>query len=354
MPPTQRPKSKSRNITLSDVARELGISKATVSLAINRNPLVATKTREKILKKVEELGYVYNRGAAGLSTGQSRIIGLAVHDITNPYFSEVCAAIESILSQNGRMSFLCNTNESLERQRRFFNTLVEHSADGMILCPAAGTGMESLQPLLSRGIPTVLLTRDVEGAQLDFVGNDETRSLKLVTEHLIRLGHRRIAMLGGGQQTSTSEKRRAGYLRAMQENDISVDPALFIDCDTNPQAAEEAIPRILAQSDRPSAIACYTDQLALGAISGLYRLGLRPGTDIAVVGCDDIPEASRAYVKLTTARIQKWVIGQTAAKLLIKRVADPNLPLQRVILAPELIVRNSCGSAGGDTEYRNR
>ena len=104
--------------------------------------MVATKTREKILNKIEELGYVYNRGAAGLSTGQTRIIGLAVHDITNPYFSEVCAAIESVLSQNDRMSFLCNTNESLERQRRFFKTLVEHSADGMILCPAAGTDMD--------------------------------------------------------------------------------------------------------------------------------------------------------------------------------------------------------------------
>lgn len=348
MNPTQKSKSKSRNITLSDVARELGVSKATVSLAINSNPLVAKKTREKILKKVEELGYVYNRGAAGLSTGQSRIIGLAVHDITNPYFSEVCAAIESILSQNGRMAFLCNTNESLERQRRFFTTLVEHSADGMILCPAAGTDMESLRPLLSRSIPTVLLTRDVEGAELDFVGNDETLSLKMVTEHLIRLGHRRIAMLGGGQQTSTSHKRRAGYFLAMQENDISVDPALVIDCDTNPQAAEEAVSRILARSDRPSAIACYTDQLALGAISGLYRLGLKPGKDIAVVGCDDIPEASRAYVQLTTARIQKWVIGQTAAKLLIKRVSDPDLPLQRVILTPELIIRNSCESAKSD------
>jgi len=345
MNPTQKSKSKSRNITLNDVARELGVSKATVSLAINSNPLVAKKTREKILKKVEELGYVYNRGAAGLSTGQSRIIGLAVHDITNPYFSEVCAAIESILSQNGRMAFLCNTNESLERQRRFFTTLVEHSADGMILCPAAGTDMESLRPLLSRSIPTVLLTRDVEGAELDFVGNDETLSLKMVTEHLIRLGHRRIAMLGGGQQTSTSYKRRAGYFLAMQENDISVDPALVIDCDTNPKAAEEAISRILAQSDRPSAIACYTDQLALGAISGLYRMGLKPGKDIAVVGCDDIPEASRAYVQLTTARIQKWVIGQTAAQLLIKRVSNPDLPLQRVILAPELIIRNSCESA---------
>jgi LacI family transcriptional regulator len=223
-------------------------------------------------------------------------------------------------------------------------TLVEHGADGMILCPAAGTDMASLRPLLNRGIPTVLLTRDVEGAELDFVGNDETLSLNLVTEHLIRLGHRRIVMLGGGQQTSTSHKRRNGYFRAMEANGISVDPALVIDCDTNPQAAEEAIPHILAQSDRPSAIACYTDQVALGAISGLCRLGLKPGEDIAVVGCDDIPEARRAYVRLTTARIQKWVIGQTAANLLIKRISDPDLPLQRVILAPELIIRNSCGS----------
>jgi LacI family transcriptional regulator len=340
----QRPKSKSRNITLSDVARELGVSKATVSLAINGNPLVAKKTREKILKKVEELGYVYNRGAAGLSTGKTLIIGLAVHDITNPYFSEVCAAIESILSQNGRISFLCNTNESLERQRRFFTTLVEHSADGMILCPAAGTDLESLQPLLRRGIPTVMLTRDVEGAELDFVGNDEALSLKLATEHLIRLGHRRIGMLGGGQQTSTSQKRRAGYFLAMEENDISVDPAFVVDCDTNPQAAEETIQRVLARSNRPSAIACYTDQVALGAISGLYRMGMKPGKDIAVVGCDDIPEASRAYVQLTTARIQKWEIGETAANLLIKRVSNPDLLLQRVILAPELIIRNSCGS----------
>ena len=340
----QRPRSKSRNITLSDVAGELGVSKATVSLAINGSPLVATKTREKILNKIEELGYVYNRGAAGLSTGQTRIIGLAVHDITNPYFSEVCAAIESVLSQNDRMSFLCNTNESLERQRGFVTTLVEHSADGMILCPAAGTDLASLQPLIRRGIPTVLLTRDIEGAEFDYVGNDDTLSLNLVTEHLIRLGHRRIAMLGGGQQTSTSHKRRAGYFRAMEENDISVDPALVIDCDTNPKAAEEAIPHILAQSDRPSAIVCYTDQLALGAISGLYSMGLKPGKDIAVVGCDDIPEARRAYVQLTTARIQKWAIGETAANLLIKRVSDPDLPSQRVVLAPELIIRKSCGS----------
>ncbi|MGD1973268.1 MAG: LacI family DNA-binding transcriptional regulator [Desulfobacterales bacterium] len=344
MNPNQRLKSKSRNITLSDVAAELGVSKATVSLAINGSPLVATKTREKILNKIEELGYVYNRGAAGLSTGQTRIIGLAVHDITNPYFSEVCAAIESVLSQNDRMSFLCNTNESLERQGRFFTTLVEHSADGMILCPAAGTDLASLRPLLNRGIPTVLLTRDVEGAELDFVGNDETLSLRLVTEHLIRRGHRRIVMLGGGQQTSTSQKRRAGYYLALEANGMSVDPALVIDCDTNPQAAEEAIQRILSQNDRPSAIACYTDQVALGAISGLCRLGLKPGKDIAVVGCDDIPEARRAYVRLTTARIQKWVIGQTAANLLIKRISDPELPLQRVVLAPELIIRNSCGS----------
>jgi LacI family transcriptional regulator len=197
---------------------------------------------------------------------------------------------------------------------------------------------------VSRQLHCEIIGRRYFGAELDFVGNDETLSLKLVTEHLIRLGHRRIVMLGGGQQTSTSQKRRAGYYLAMETNGMSVNPALVIDCDTNPQAAEETIQRILSQNDRASAIACYTDQLALGAISGLCRMGLKPGKDIAVVGCDDIPEARRAYVRLTTARIQKWVIGQTAANLLIKRISDPDLPLQRVVLAPELIIRSSCGS----------
>ena len=335
---------KNRNITLRDIADDLGISKATVSLAINNNPLVAKQTRDRVLRKIKEIGYVYNRGAAGLSTGVTGTIGLAVHDITNPYFAEVCAAIESVLSKTGRMSFLCNTNDSIERQERFLNTLIEHQADGLILCAAAGTDINSLQPLVSRGLPTVLLTRNVEGAELDFVGNDEILALKLVTEHLIKLGHRRIAMLGGGQQTSTSYQRRAGYRTTMEENSLPIDESYFIDCDTNPKSGEKAVKRALKHKNHPTAFVCYTDQLALGAISGIYEMGLKPGKDIAIVGCDDIEEAGRAYVQLTTAKIKKWSIGKIAADTLIRRITNRNLQFQRIHFKPELVVRKSCGA----------
>jgi LacI family transcriptional regulator len=342
MASSQKLKTEDRNVTLRDVANALGVSKATVSLAINRSNLVARKTRDRILKKVEELGYVYNRSAAGLSTGQTRAAGLAVHDITNPYFSEVSAAIESVLSQNSMMSFLCNTNESLERQERFIQTLIEYRADGLILNPAAGTTVKSLQPLINRRLPTVLLTRDVKGAGIDFVGNDEFLALRLATEHLIGLGHHRIAMIGGGQRTSASKLRRAGYKAAMKENGLQVDSTLVIDCATNPKAGEKVVKKVMANKNPPTAIACFTDLVALGVISGLYQMGIMPGRDVAVVGCDDIEETGRFYVQLTTVKIQKWSIGQAAADMLMRRIADPDIPTQQIIMKPDLIIRSSC------------
>jgi LacI family transcriptional regulator len=341
----RKPEKGIRKLTLQDVADKLGVSKATVSLAINGSPLVAQRTREKILKIVEEFGYVYNRKAASMSTGKTRTVGLAVHDITNPYFSEVCAAIESVLSQHGMMSFLCNTNESIERQERFIDTLAEHQADGIILCPAAGTNVKSLQPHINRRLPAVLLARDVKGTEFDYVGNDDFLALKMVTEHLIRLGHDRIAMIGGGQLTSTSKLRRAGYFAAMEENRVPVDPDLVIDCAINPRGGEGAVKKVLEHKRPATAISCFSDLVAIGVISGLYRMGARPGRDIAIVGCDDVEEAGRAYVELTTARIQKWAIGQSAADVLIRRIADPDLPIQRIIIKPDLIIRKSCGSA---------
>ena len=347
-----RLKAAERNVTLRDVANALGVSKATVSLAINRSDRVARKTRDRILKKVEELGYIYNRSAAGLSTGRTRAAGLAVHDITNPYFSEVSAAIESVLSQNRMMSFLCNTNESLDRQERFIQTLVEYRADGLILNPAEGTTARALQPLIRRGLPTVLLTRDINDTKLDFVGNDEFMALKLATEHLIGLGHRSIAMIGGGQDTSASKLRRAGYRAAMEEDDLQIDTDLIIDCTTSPKAGEAAVSKVMTHKNRPTAIACFTDLVALGVISGLYRMGIMPGRDVAVVGCDDIEEAGRLYVQLTTIKINKRSIGRTAADLLMRRIADPELTPQRVIMKPELIIRKSCHAGIFNTNHR--
>ncbi len=335
---------KKQNVTLGDIAGILGISKATVSLAINNDPRVADGTRRKILNKVEELGYVYNRGAAGLSTGQSHTVGLAVHNLTNPYFAEACAECEAVLTQNNKMAFLCNTNESLEHQNKFIKTLAEHRADGLILSPADGTNLQCLQPIFAMRLPTVLIARNIEGAKLDFVGNDGVLAIKMATSHLISLGHKRIAMVGGNQQTSVARNRRAGFFEAMEEHGLSVDHSQMIDCPISPKGGEMAISSILASNRPPTALVCFSDLIALGVLSGLHRRGLSPGRDIAVVGCDDIEEADRGYVQLTTVRIRKKEIGRKAAELLIRRINNPQAPLRHIHLKSELIIRKSCGS----------
>lgn len=345
----QKTKNEQGKVTLRDIANALGVSKATVSLAINGSSLVADKTRARVIEKIHELDYVYNRGAASLATGKTRTIGLAVHDITNPYFAEVCASIEAVLSLRGRMAFLCNSDESLERQKRFIVALAEHNADGLILCPAVGTTTDDLRPLLERCLPVVLIARDIEGAGVDFVGNDDKLALKLATEHLIGLGHRRIAMLGGGQPTSAGIGRRAGFLAALAEAGLEADPKLLIDCAISPEGGAEAVKTAMGHSTPPTAIACFTDLVALGALSGLCERGIRPGADVAVMGCDGIAEGARAYARLSTVNVQKAVIGQTAAEILVRRLDDPDLDLQRVITAPQLVVRGSCGGARSQT-----
>lgn len=331
-------------VTLNDVAAALGISKATVSLVINNDPRVAEKTRIRVLDKIEELGYVYNRNAAGLSTGRSNTFGLAVHNLLNPYFAEVCESIESVLSENERMSFLCNTYESIDLQQRFIEALIEHRGDGLILCPAARTTVDDLQPVFIRNLTTILIARDVENAPLDFVGNDCLQAFKLITEHVIGLGHRRIAMLGGGQKTTVSKNRRAGYYTSLEAHDIPLDKSLVFDCDLSPAAGEAAILEIMKSANPPTAVVCFSDQISLGVLSGLSRLNCMPGRDLAVVSCDDIEEASRGYVQLTTARIQKSEIGRRAVEMLLERMADPSIPPRKILLEPELIIRKTCGS----------
>lgn len=335
--------SRKKNITLNDIAESLGVSKATVSLAINNDSRVAEETRRKILTKIEELGYVYNRGAAGLSTGRSNTVGLAVHDITNPYFAEVCSECESVLSQNNKMAFLCNTRESLEYQAQFVRTLIEHRADGLILSPANGTDLKTLTPVFANNLPTVLIARHVEGAKLDFVGDDGVLSFIKVTNHLIELGHKRIAWLGGGQDTSVSRNRFAGFRQAMEAHGREIDSSSIINCESSIKGGEGAADKVLRLSSPPTGIVCFSDMVALGVLSHLKRKGLEPGKDVGVVGCDDINESDRGYVQLTTMRIRKKEIGRKAAELLIRRINNPKASTLHIHLESELIIRESCG-----------
>ncbi|WP_051309665.1 LacI family DNA-binding transcriptional regulator [Desulfogranum japonicum] len=333
-----------KNITLGDIASLLGISKATVSLAINNDPRVAVKTRQNILRAVEELGYVYNRGAASLSTGHSLTVGIAVHDITNPYFAEVCTECEAVLRSANRLAFLSSTRESRDHQLRFIKALIEHRGDGLIMSPVDGTGMEDLQSIRINRLPTVLIARNIEGAELDFVGNDDVAAFRALTNHLISLGHTRIAMVGGGQQAMVSQNRREGFFQAMKEHGLSVDPALVLDVLTSPAGGEQAFAILQTTLKMPTAVIAFTDLIAFGLLSAMHRKGMVPGRDLAVVGCDDIDEAARGYVQLTTMRTCKGEIGKKAAELLLRRIRQPEAPVQQIRLHAELVIRQSCGA----------
>ena len=334
---------KKKSITLSDIAKLSGVSKATVSLVINNDSRVADKTRRKVLEIVESVGYIHNRGAASLSTGRTNTVGLGVHDLNNPYFTKVVSECEAVLSRNDRMAFLCNTDESLTHQAKFIHALKGHRADGLILSPVAGTDLASLAPILDGKLPTVLIARYIEGAKLDFVVNDGVPAMKKVTEHLIELGHTRIAMAGGGQKTSVSRNRRNGFLAAMEEHGLDVDDSLWIRCETSPEGGEEALEILLNSKNPPTAVVSFADLIGIGIISSLHRRGLEPGRDLAVVSCDDIEEASRGYVQLTTMETKKSEIGRMSAELLIRRINEPDAPLRHIHLQAELIIRKSCG-----------
>lgn len=333
-----------KKVTLQDVANSLGISKATVSLCLNGSRLVADNTRALVLTKIEELGYVYNRSAASLSTGESKTIGLAIHALTNPYFTQVCSSIEAVLSLNGRMPFLCNTGEDLDRQAQFLQKLSEHNADGLILCPALGTKSHDLEVLRKNGLPIVLISRDIESSGLDYVGNDDELALALATKHIIQHGHKKIAMLGGSKQTSVGRSRRLGFVKTMHNAELEINPERLINCAADTVGGSEAARAVLLSQDPPTALVCFNDLVALGAMSALHELGLRPGKDVALIGCDGIEEGGRAYVQLSTVNVQKAAIGQVAAETLLERLKSPQMPVKRVLQKPELLLRRTCGS----------
>ena len=333
-------------VTFRDLAEALGVSKATVSLSLRGSTMVAASTRARVRDKAREMGYIYNRVAAGLSAGRTGAVGIAVHDLANPYFVRVLDALERALSQEGRMSFLCNARESAERQDLFAEKLAQHGADGLILCPAVGTGAKSAALLKRLGLPTVIIVREMPGADFDFVGNDEALALNLAASHLIGHGHRRIAMLGGGAPVFPARRRRVGFRAAVKKAGLSLGECPMIDCDTSAEGGEDAAKRALARKKPPTAFACFTDQIALGAVSALRKNGMVPGRDVAVAGCDDIDEAGRAYAELTTARVEKESIGRAAMEILTARMENPNAPRKRVVMRPRLIVRKSCGCGG--------
>jgi LacI family transcriptional regulator len=337
--PPQRPV----RLTLRDLATHAGVSRATVSLVLRKSPLVAEKTRERVSESMAALGYVYNRGAANFRTQRTQTVGLAMNELVNPYFSELTAAIERALAKVGRTVFLSNSSEDPAVQDSFIATMREYNVEGLVICPTKGSSPKTLRRLTEFGMPCVLISRNVPGSGLDYAGNDHRRGMFLATEHLVSLGHRRIAMIGANDLISTGIERREGYEQALTANAIAIECELILDGPPTRSFGAEAIKALIAMPEPPTASVCFNDVIAFGVLLGLRQLDLEPGRDFAVAGCDDIVEAALWTPALTTVAIDTIGMGEAAARLLIERSADFGLPRRQVVLQPKLIVRASSG-----------
>ncbi len=339
-----------RRVTLNEVAKDSGVSRSTASLVIRGSSLVSRDTAWKVHQSIEKLGYVYNRSAAYLRTRRSNTIGMIVSDIMNPFFTEMTVSAESELDRAQKTVMLANTSESIERQQRALEGMLEHNVDGLLLCPATGTERRHLEPIIERRVPLVLFTRFPSGLITDYVGADNVLGAELATRRLIEHGHRRISFIGGPENASARHERIQGFRRAMEAYGLPIDDRLLPATPVTRSGGYHAVRALLALHDPPTATICHCDNVALGVMLGVESLGMRPGPDFGVIGFDDIDEAALWTPSLSTVSITPQRMGREAVRLLLRKMDSSGEELQRIFLTPKLVIRESCGTGPSDTE----
>ena len=291
---------------------------------------------------IESLGYVYDRAAANMRTRSTQTIGLVVCEITNPFYAELTAGIDDTLDRAGWVAFLANTAESPARQDRFIARMREHRVDGLLLAPAEGTDPAIVDELRRTAFRSCRCCAASASANADQVGPDFRLGMTLAAEHLIRLGHKRIAFVGGGRRASPARDRAAAYRDTLARYGLPIGP--IVNCLPTREEGARAVGELMrGKPSDPTAVLCYNDLCAFGVLLGLADRGLVAGRDCAVIGFDNIAEAALYRPALTTIAIDARRIGEEAANLLLRRIKSPNGAPESIILPPKLIVRSSCG-----------
>ncbi|MEK4014975.1 LacI family DNA-binding transcriptional regulator [Peribacillus sp. FSL M8-0224] len=333
--------SKKGRVTLQQVAKHAGVSTSTASLIVRNNPRISEATRKKVLKSMHELGYVYDRIAANLRSQSSDTVGIIITDISNTFFSEFLIGVHDALDEVGYTVLLGTTFDSVAKQDHLLSTMMEHRVGGLILCPVSESSQETIERLNEIDTPMVLAVRELPGVNSDYVGIDYPEGARIAVDHLLGKGHKRIALLGGIKESSTWIERMEGYREALSRAGLEVDESLVIDSAPTREGGLEAVLKVLENPNPPTAIFCFSDLIAFGVMQGLMMKGITPGKDMDIVGFDNVPVAEIYHPPLTTISSFPRRIGKEAANLLYQQMDKIEREQQRIILNPELIIRES-------------
>jgi LacI family transcriptional regulator len=328
---------------LKDIAQDLNLSVVTVSKVLRQHPDIGPETRERVLRRMKELNYRPNLAARALVTGRTYAIGLIVPDLVHPFFGQVAKALSGVLRTKGYSLVLASSDDDPDLERQEIEQLVARRVDVLVVA-SAQREPESFRRLQEQQIPVVLIDRKFDGLAAHFVGVDDVEVGRIATGHLVEIGCRHLAHIGG-PDVSTAAGRARGYREALARLGLGERPAAVVMRDHGDDAGKrsgyESMKRLLELRPPPDGVFCYNDPTAMGAMKAVLEAGLDVPNDVAIVGCGNVTYADFLRIPLTSVDQQCAEIGERAAKLAFSVLERPPNRSKQVVLAPKLVVRAS-------------
>lgn len=338
-----------KRITIRDVAKHAGVSKQTVSRVINNRPDVAPTTRVRVQQVIDQLGYHPDQIARSLK-GSSHTFGCITPSLADPIFSMI---VESAQAEARREGFFVLTGSAptADEVKPLVADMLNRRVEGLLIInPRDDERYEYLTALVKRNIPIVYLKNTSGGNSVSAVSMNDIRGGRMATQHLLNLGHTRIAIIIGAENEECVADRLTGYKQALSEAGIDPDPDLIIQGDWSPRSGREAVASLIGKQIDFTAVFAQNDRMAAGIIRGLRIAGREVPADISVIGYDDIPLASYFDPPLTTIKQPMDQFGLIGTQLLIEAVKNPSNQPQSIVLEPQLIERHTCAPFHGRKE----
>jgi LacI family transcriptional regulator len=335
------------SVTIRDVAQRAGVSVATVSRVLNRSGVVREETRQRVEGAAAELRYTPNSTARSLITRRTSTFGVVLPDLYGEFFSEVIRGMDPLARQSGYHLLLSSSHDD-QREIQFALGAMHGRVDGLIVM-SPNVRAAALAASLPAGVPVVLLNCEADGGPFPALNVDNFGGAREMVRHLAALGHRRIGMVRGGDANFDARERLRAYRAALAEAGLEgADGRWEAPGDFTEAGGWRAARELAGRGDRPTAIFCANDSMAVGAMSALRAAGLRVPDDVAVAGFDDIPIARYLSPPLTSVHVDVHRLGARAVEILVEALADPDAPPAQELVPTRLVVRRSCGARAED------
>jgi LacI family transcriptional regulator len=330
--------------TMKDIARDLGVSVVTVSKVLRNHSDIGEQTRKRILQRMKEVNYQPNPAARTLVSGRTNLVGLIVPDLIYPFFAQVAKGISAKLRAQDYSLIISSSEDDPNMERREIDQMLARRVDALILASVQSSA-ESLNKMQDQGIPCVLLDRKLPGVSANFVGIDDVIAGMMATNHLIEMGCRTIAHIGGSD-VSTALDRQSGYSIALAQRGLGLPPEYIVKYGQGDDAGDatgyNSMKQLLQLKPRPDGVFCNNDPIAMGALRAILDAGLQIPKDIAVVGCGNVHYDDLLKVPLTSIDQDSNGLGTSAAKLALSIIKQKSKSTPRnVLLEPKLVVRAS-------------